>query len=330
MAFYDICIIGSSNVDFLIDSDYEFKNDVSVKGQINVYPGGVARNIAVGLASFRQHLNLFTVLSKDIIGNIIINSLNCDYIDYKNSIISRNSSFFCQISLKDCNIAVNNINNIDEIDESYLKSHINVLGRSKLIIFDLNISVESISFLNLFSLKNGIKLFCDGTSAIKCNKIMQFLQNIYMIKLNYCEALELANCTLEQKISEYALIKKIQALGATNVCITLGKNGAILACNNLIWKVSRNDYLNTSNAVGAGDFFYSALIYRFIVTNNWLESLIYANNISFYYLKLGGHNITPNIIMCAENDDYSSVNIFRWEIDRAQWCRMSLKYGIMQ
>lgn len=329
MSFSDICIIGSSNIDFLIDSDNELKNDISVKGHIGVYPGGVARNIAVGLASFRQHLSLFTVLSKDILGNIIINSLDCDYINYDNSIVSKDSSFFCQISLKDCNIAVNDINNIDAIDEQYLKSHINVLEKSKLIVFDLNISIDSIEFLNLFSLNNGIKLFCDGTSSIKCNKISQFLKNIYMIKLNYCEAIELANCTLEKGVSEYLLIKKIQALGAQNICITLGKNGAILEYNNLIWKVSRNDFLNVSNAVGAGDFFYSALIYKFIVTNDWLESLVYANNISFYYLKFGRHYITSDIIMYAEKDDYSSVNIYKWETDKEQWSRISLK-GIAQ
>lgn len=325
MPYNGICVIGSSNVDLLINSDDELENDISMKGHIKVFPGGVARNIAAGLASFQQTLTFLTVLSSDVFGEIIVNSLNRAFINYDRSIILDNSSFFCQVSSPNGNIAINDINNIDVIDKNYLSNHLNEIDKSQLLIFDLNIGVESIDFLTSYCSSKGIKLFCDATSAVKCLKIRSYLQNVYMIKLNYCEATKLAGFIHNENISEFLVIKSVQELGAKNVCITLGKGGAILACNNSIWKVNRKDFLSVSNAVGVGDAFFAALIYKFVKTNNWAKSLIYANNIGFYYLKLGEHKITENVILCADEDDGSSVSLCQWIFDEQQWRAISLE-----
>lgn len=325
MPYKSICVIGSSNVDLLINSNDELEFDISMKGHIKIYPGGVARNIAVGLASFYQKLTFLTVLSSDFLGEIIVSSLKREYINYEESIILDNSSFYCQVSSPNGNIAINDIGNIGAIDRNYLSNHLNLFDKSQLLIFDLNISIDCIGFLTSYCFPKGVKLFCDATSAIKCLKIRSFLQYIYMIKLNYCEATKLVGFTHTEKPSEYILIKKVQELGVRNVCITLGKNGAILACDNSIWKVSRNDFLNISDTVGAGDAFFAALIYKFITTNDWLKSLVFANNIGFYYLKRGEHNITQKVILCAEKDDSSSVSLYKWVINEQQWRVISLE-----
>ena len=302
-----ICVVGASNIDIKIKTDNLVAN-IPLKGDIEISPGGVGYNISLGLSSFKMHNYLFTSFSNDILGEYLLHNLEPNFVDSTYSSKTKSSLFYCKISDSKHNYEINggDISTIDMLSNDF------VLSKFNTIIFDLNISEKDLeSIINLKNQAN-IKMICDATSAVKCCKILKFISKLSLLKVNYDEALKLTKS--EKVISIQDLIIKLNQLSKGKILLTLGHYGLIFINNKLVTHVYRTDASETPNTIGAGDAVLASYIYCEHQKMSLEETLIFSNNIGFYYVKENSHLITENIIHRTMNDNLENVRIKRWDI----------------
>lgn len=106
--------------------------------------------------------------------------------------------------------------------------------------------------------------------------IDELMKKADFIKLNdeeldeICESLNVGAKSVQEQIFELS-----KHAGCSNICITLGKNGAILFTNE---KMYRNPGYKVvvKDTVGAGDSFLASLIHQFLLGKNPQEALDYS------------------------------------------------------
>ena len=106
--------------------------------------------------------------------------------------------------------------------------------------------------------------------------IHELMKKADFIKLNdeeldeICESLNIGAKSVQEQILELS-----KHAGCSNICITLGKNGAILFTNE---KMYRNPGYKVvvKDTVGAGDSFLASLIHQFLLGKNPQEALDYS------------------------------------------------------
>lgn len=175
------------------------------------------------------------------------------------------------------------------------------------IIFDLNISSESISYL-LNNIET--KWICDATSVLKCDKLKKHLAKLYILKANYAEAIQIAG--LESACQIETLIDKLLFQGIKELYITLGNEGAIFANNNKKIYMKHRLPIYQCSPVGAGDVFLAAIIYGNLLKYNIYETLSYAIRLSYSFIKESIHQLNSNAIQNADQIPPEDIITFVW------------------
>ena len=115
-----------------------------------------------------------------------------------------------------------------------------------------------------------IKIIVDATKNLLLN-VLKY--NPFLIKPNNHELEEMFNVKLNsiEDISKYA--KKLQDMGARNVLISMGKDGALLLTENNEVFLSNTPKGTVKNSVGAGDSMVAGFIAGYLNTNKYEEAL---------------------------------------------------------
>ena len=115
-----------------------------------------------------------------------------------------------------------------------------------------------------------IKIVVDATKNLLLN-VLKY--NPFLIKPNNHELEEMFNVKLNsiEDISRYA--KKLQDMGARNVLISMGKDGALLLTENNEVFLSNTPKGTVKNSVGAGDSMVAGFIAGYLNTNKYEDAL---------------------------------------------------------
>ena len=97
----------------------------------------------------------------------------------------------------------------------------------------------------------------------------------YLVKPNAVEAGELIARPVTSPEEAYAAVDSIHRLGAENVLISLGKNGAILSDGTRCW-LARPPQIEERNPIGAGDSMVAGLVWQLSQNAPWPEAMRWA------------------------------------------------------
>lgn len=260
--------------------DYVIKLEHLNIGHVNrvsdecVYPGGKGINVSRILKTL-GHDNVATGFISGFTGDFIENSLY--NLDVKSDFIKLDKGF-TRINVKIKSDEETEVNGGGpHISDEKLEELFHKL--SKLTQKDILVlagSIPSTLKEDLYEKimkhvgENKVKVVVDATKNLLLN-VLKY--NPFLIKPNNHELEEIFNVKLScvEDICIYA--KNLQQMGAKNVLVSMGKDGALLITENDEVYISNVPKGNVINSVGAGDSMVAGFISGYINTNSYKEAL---------------------------------------------------------
>ena len=240
----------------------------------NVYPGGKGINVSRVLKTLGYD-NVATGFISGFTGDFIINSL-CE-LDVKSDFIKLNNGF-TRINVKIKSNEETEINgggpHISDEKLKELFDKLSYLKEDDILI--LAGSIPSTLSEDLYEKiikhveNNKVKVVVDATKNLLLN-VLKY--NPFLIKPNNHELEEIFNVKLDNlnDITTYA--KKLQEMGARNVLVSMGKDGALLITENGQVLISNAPNGRVKNSVGAGDSMVAGFICGYLNSNSYEEAL---------------------------------------------------------
>lgn len=262
------------SIDYVIKLDTLNHGSVNRVNEENIYPGGKGinvsnilnelgyKNIALGFISG------FT--GKYIVDSMIAKNLNCDFIELSNG--------FTRINVKIKSNEETEVNgngpNISEEDLQKLYDKIDNLKNGDILVLAGSIpsTVDDKLYENIMKRleDKNIKIVVDATKNLLLN-VLKY--NPFLIKPNNHELAEMFNVELNSTEDVVFYARKLKEMGAQNVLISMGKDGALLVTENdevFASSVAKGEVVNS---VGAGDSMVAGFIAGYLKSNSYEEAL---------------------------------------------------------
>ena len=240
----------------------------------NVYPGGKGINVSRVLKTLGYD-NVDTGFISGFTGDFIINSL-CE-LGVKSDFIKLDNGF-TRINVKIKSNEETEINgggpHISDEKLKELFDKLSYLKEDDILI--LAGSIPSTLSDDLYEKiikhveNNKVKVVVDATKNLLLN-VLKY--NPFLIKPNNHELEEIFNVKLDNlnDITTYA--KKLQEMGARNVLVSMGEDGALLITENGQVLISNAPNGRVINSVGAGDSMVAGFICGYLNSNSYEEAL---------------------------------------------------------
>lgn len=212
----NVLVIGNSNVDFVGISDEFLIKKQSNPGKINVFFGGVMKNVCENLARLGNKCTFITAIGSDLYGMQMKEYLN--YLGINTIFPNTNLPSATNLVINDSNrkivAGICDPRIIDEITVPFIESNKELIKTFDYIVLDSNLNEEVIAYIfNNFSNKN---IVCEAISPAKVLRFQKYLDKIYLLKCNIGEAQTLMNISL----SERDLVGGLLARGVKNVVVS--------------------------------------------------------------------------------------------------------------
>ena len=260
-----VVVIGGSNLDIAGFPKNNIIDNDSNPGVIKTSSGGVGRNIAENMARLGMNTVLISAIGYDGFGSSIIDDcvkagINMEYVIRSQQYST--STYMCIMDTnKDMNIAISEMDIVNEIDIDTIEKRDAVIANAHAIVLDANISQETIDYV--LETYNYIPIFADTVSSTKATKFNSKLDKIYSIKPNLLEARVMLSKEEDNAESIVdILLKEMKAKGIALPIISSGNDGVYYLVDDTVHnqKSMSNNPLNTT---GGGDAFMAGLVYSY-------------------------------------------------------------------
>lgn len=276
----------SPSLDYIVEVDNFKIGAINRSKNERFYPGGKGINVSIALANLGAKTKALG-FAGGFVGDFILNKLNefnveCDFIRVDG--VSR-------INVKipgDCETAINGSGpTILSDDINLLISKLKELKNGDVLVIsgavpksiNQNIYEEILKNVN----KN-VRVIVDTTKNFLIDSLKY---KPFLIKPNKEELEEALDIKIENDDMLILATKKLIDMGAENVIVSLGSDGAILMNKNCYFRVNaiKGKAINT---VGAGDFVIAGFIYDYLKSNDLASALKFGvccgSARAFYYL----------------------------------------------
>ena len=261
-------------IDYLINLDNLEIGRINRVEDEKVYAGGKGINVSNMLKQL-GHENTALGFISGFTGDFIVNTLmekgiNNKFIRLKNGFTRINVKVKgkeeTEINGKGPAITNNELNELYKILENLNSSDILVLAGSIPSTLDDKLYENIMDRIK----DNNVKVVVDATKNLLLN-VLKYKP--FLIKPNNHELEEIFNVKLNnnEEIIKYA--KKLKEMGALNVLVSMGKDGALLLTENDEVYVSNVAKGIVKNSVGAGDSMVAGFIAGYLNTNSYSEGL---------------------------------------------------------
>ena len=262
------------SIDYVINLEHLNTGHVNRVNSEHVYPGGKGINVSRILKNL-GHDNIATGFVSNFTGDFITNSLSD--LNVKSDFIKLDNGF-TRINVKIKSDEETEINGGGpHISDEKLRELFDKLSKLKEEdILVLAGSIPSTLKEDLYEKimeqvkLNNVKVVVDATKNLLLN-VLKY--NPFLIKPNNHELEEMFNVKLESIDDIVTYGKKLQEIGARNVLVSRGKDGALLIAENKEVFISNVPKGSVVNSVGAGDSMVAGFISGYINSNSYEEAL---------------------------------------------------------
>ena len=262
------------SIDYVINLEHLKTGQVNRVNDENVYPGGKGINVSRVLKTL-GHDNVATGFVSNFTGDFIINSL-AD-LNVKSDFIKLDNGF-TRINVKIKSDEETEINgggpHISDEKLKELFNKLNKLNENDILV--LAGSIPSTLSEDLYERimekvkESNVKVVVDATKNLLLN-VLKY--NPFLIKPNNHELEEMFNVKLKSIDDIVTYGKKLQDMGARNVLISMGKDGALLITEDKEIFISNVPKGRVINSVGAGDSMVAGFISGYTNSNSYEEAL---------------------------------------------------------
>lgn len=244
--------------------------------------GGAPMNVAIRLQSFGISTKIISKVGQDDNGGQLLKILKDKFVDVSQiQVDAKIKTGEVLVTLDSNGIATYDIVIPSAWDKIELnEENINLVKNSDIFVFGSLVCRDKISKSTLYKFLPFAKhkIFDVNLRApfYSFGLIVDLMNKSDFIKMNDEELLIIAVELGSKYTSIEENIKFISDKTNTqNICITKGKDGAVLFIENEFYH-NNGFNVKVEDTVGAGDSFLAALIYKLQTTNNYYESLEFA------------------------------------------------------
>lgn len=264
-----VLVIGGAGVDIVGNLDREFISGTSNPGHIYSSFGGVARNVAENLAHLGQSVSFITVLGEDEVGDQLLEELNESGID--TSAIMRTGEYATGSYLAVINadgelqFALDDMRATSVLTPSYLRKQGNLFREASLLFLDANLRPNTMRTAISMATKANIPICADPTSTSLAERLVPYLDQLYLITPNNVEASILCDPPLEVKNRDQAMnaAKCLVGGGVGIAIVTMAELGLCYATSETNGHIPA---INTEivDPTGAGDALSATIIFALL------------------------------------------------------------------
>lgn len=262
------------SIDYVVKLNNLATGDINRASEEYVYPGGKGINVSLILKELGYRSNALGFISGftgQYIESILNErGLNSDFIKLENGFTRINikikSSEETEINGQGPHISSEKLEKLYEKIESLNKDDILVLAGSIPSTLDEKLYENIMARIE----SKGIKVVVDATKNLLLN-VLKYKP--FLIKPNNIELEEMFNVKLENTEDIVLYANKLKEMGARNVLVSMGKDGALLVTeDNKVLKssVAKGE---VKNSVGAGDSMVGGFIAGYLKNNSYEEAL---------------------------------------------------------
>jgi len=274
-----ITVIGSSNFDIIIAVKNNPRPGESIlaKDLFTDY-GGKGATQAVTASKLGGNVRFLTCLGDDLFGKLVLDNLkkkkiNLELVKVCNS--QKNGMAAGTFDDKGENIVICYPGANSLLKKDVIIDNLDHILGSDIILTQLEIPLESVELLSIKKTENNI-LILNPSPLDNSVDYAPILKNIDILIPNEIEMGELAGMETNtlQDIKRASGI--VLEMGVKNLVITLGGNG-VLVKNSEFERHIKAEKVKVLNTVGGGDIFAGAFTYYLSISDDLLESAVYAN-----------------------------------------------------
>lgn len=311
MSHYVVCI-GTSNIDIQgFAGSPVVAQDKNPGGVVEVWAGGVARNIGENLARLGLSVKMLTAIGNDIYADKIVSDSCQAGMDMSHVLTLKNRRSGAYVSITDVDgdlfVGLTDMSIAAEMTVDYFKSKQAVLDGAELLILSPCVSSEVIGYL-CRRFKNK-PIFIDVVSKGYVPRLREHLGAFHTIKANLPEAEELTAIAIATDADLACAADFVLEQGARRMVISLGKDGVYYKDRDGVElrKWSRK-VTHMVNATGAGDALAAGLVYGYANKLDMDSTLAFAMTAAILTLN---HKNTINPDLSAE---MVNRNIEEWRL----------------
>lgn len=277
-----VLVVGSINIDYVLEVNHlPRKGETILCNEFTLVPGGKGANQACTCAKLGIETTLLGIVGNDDNGNFVLESLkesgvNTKYIQRS----EENHSGMAFINVDkygDNNIIVEQGAN-KEVTIDFINENLEVIDEADIIIMQLEIPVETVTYVARYAKERGKIVILDPAPAVK-DLPSELLKNIDLIKPNETELQTLTGIDVKN-IEDYKVAAKMLAdNGVPEIIVTLGGKGA-LHFHNANVKYHQGKMVDVVDTTAAGDSFTASLGYMISRGHSIEEAIFFAIEIS--------------------------------------------------
>lgn len=207
--------IGGSNIDYVGDIEDEVFPYQSNIGNVEVYFGGVSRNIVENLARNNTELSFVTCIASDAIGKAMKQELEELGVDlYIPNNVSKTGSFLSVNNQNNLYVGICDVNYQGSLTKEYLDGLNIITDETKYILIDTNLPDELIEYIcNKYANKF---IVADGISSKKVIRLKPVLDKISLLKVNIYEGKTLTSFNEPELILKSLINQGVKTCIVTN------------------------------------------------------------------------------------------------------------------
>lgn len=261
-----ITVIGSINMDIVVETDIFPKQGETVHGKLfTTIPGGKGANQAVAVARLDSPVQMIGAVGDDSFGKELYEKLQKENVDVSSVITSQNSTGIANILLHnhDNRIIVVPGANFD-VNKDLIDTNIEKIKKSKLVMLQLEIPVETIEYILDICEKYNIQVLLNPAPAASFKK--EWMSKITYLTPNETECEAIFGEEWERVLKNFP----------NKVIVTLGSDGAAYFDGKNIIRVSGYKTVAV-DTTGAGDTFNGAFAHGITSGMTMNEAVRFAN-----------------------------------------------------
>ncbi|MFA5524130.1 MAG: ribokinase [Tissierellales bacterium] len=290
----NIIVIGSINMDIVIKTKEIPKIGETVIGkEIIENPGGKGANQAVALAKLGAEVSFLGMIGNDVNGKKLISAMKEYGVDTSLIETVEGSSGTAFITVDDQgknNIIVVPAANY-KVDKNYINKHIDAIEKSKIVLLQHEIPIDTVKEVILLSKKLGKTTVLNPAPANSLED--EVLKNVDILIPNEYELGRISNIEIKDRASIIEASRYIidKGNGVLKVITTLGEKGTIYVDKDKVqyFHPIPTDVVDTT---AAGDSFLGGFLYSYMLTEDIFRSIDFGQKVASLTIQRYGAQVS--------------------------------------